>query len=219
MKKILFIIGFSTTGKSSINRNCGIEYASLIDTDEIISKKYNPEEPHIYNIFCGLSNNITGDRSKAISFIENEETIIARNIKTITEDNSSNKIIVSCGPFIVMRDCFTESVRELCGSHDVKIVLLEKSPSDVYEGLIERKNRIRKQIGTHPNFGCWDQDVTTTYDGASKSWVPLDRVNSIEKITAMIDIISVKYRELANNTFQWNEKTPICECVSRFFID
>ncbi len=218
MKKVLFVIGFSTTGKSSIGKNCHIiKEVSLIDTDLIVSEKYNKDNPHIYNIYCDLSDNITGSRINAIKFIENEEKEISKNLKNMVENNSMNKIIISCGPFIVTRDGFSSSLRWLRENHDVKVILLEKSPESVYDGLTERINHIRNNIGQHQNFGCWDEGVTMKYDSASKSWVPLDIITSIGNIKTIMDNVSVLYRKISDYSFQWNKKEEICKFVSDFF--
>ncbi len=217
-KKIILLVGFSTTGKSSIKTRCNLQDVALIDTDKLVSKVYNKDNPHIYNIYCEMSDNETGDRSRAIKFIEREESKIANTLSDISENELNDKLIFSCGPFIVTRLGFSSSLNELRKSNDVNVIHLKKDLDSVCEDLANRHDRFPEEIKKHKNFACWDQDVITKYDNNSKRWVR-DEENSIKNIEAIMSGVSPFYTEIADNEFYFNEDEKICGHIEKFFMD
>jgi hypothetical protein len=117
----------------------------------------------------------------------------------------------------VLSKHFFDSLDDLRRKHDVKVILLERSPESVYDGLTERIDRIRENIGDHPNFGCWDDGVTMKYDNTLKSWVSLERSISIRNIKTNMDHVSVVYKKSFDRAFQWDKNDHICEFVRDFF--
>ena len=168
----VILLGFSTTGKSSIikeikDRNIDKNFVT-IDTDKLVSKDY---DNHIYNIYLNLV--IGQDRVEAIKYIEKQEDEILDSIYY-----SSKPRIIAAGPMLPFRKAwrdFVERIGPIC-------IYLEKSPRCIYDGLIERRERhiANDLINKHPAFGSWDQDITTKFENGK--WILLPKRISISNI-------------------------------------
>ncbi|MEW6127708.1 MAG: hypothetical protein AB1757_11780 [Acidobacteriota bacterium] len=175
------LLGFSTTGKSTILKDFASRYSSYnletIDTDRRIpipDYAKTEEDAHIYTVFNQL---VKGqDRSKALRYIEKREREILNSLQP-----GKNPQIVAAGPALASREPewtkFTKRVNPVC-------FYLEKTAEEVYEGLLNRRNdkkKFPKKVRERADFGSWDEDVITEYENGK--WVEIPKVRAIANIT------------------------------------
>lgn len=146
MKQII-LIGFSTTGKSSLIKKIKNEIPTCsrisFDTDEEISRDFNDS---ISNIFYQLG------REKAL------QEIIIRENRIINELISKpDNLIIAAGPGIPMHEEF----KEYLSIKKPYVILLENSPEKIYENLINRRKRLYEKVNEEnlSRFGIWDIGV------------------------------------------------------------
>ena len=192
--KTVVILGFSTTGKSSIldyfreNFNNKVD---CLDTDSIVSKSYNN---HIYNIFLELYETIDPiDRFRPINYIENAEDQL---LIELCKDTIKPRLIAA-GPFIPIRPNFKKFNDYVKPDY----YFLKTDPEKVYQGLMYRhKVQIEKGLDKYSHFGCWDHNVTKVYKNGKYEMLPKDK--AIENISRHLDSMQKIYKKLANtNTF------------------
>lgn len=199
MNRVIILFGFCTAGKSTILRvlkenlfKDGIDIKD-IDTDKRISeKKYGG---HIYNIYEKLYEN-EGDGEKnikvALDYIKNEEEKLLEKL-AIECSESKIPFIIAPGPFLVIRkpqwSDFCKTVNPVC-------YYLTLTPNEVYEGLINRRNKQLEfsEISKSECFGCWDVGVTTHY--VNGKYEELPKKQALENISNNMGVCK-KFEELS----------------------
>jgi len=101
-----------------------------------------------------------------------------------------------------------------CGRPKSKF--LEKSPQEVLDGLLERRNRHLQfpLCASDPGFGCWDEKVTTEYRHGQ--WVLVSRDRALENVRREMAGMVKIYEKLMvkrdgqpasqTHTFTWRER-------------
>lgn len=183
------LVGFSTAGKSHYLREICKHHDSefdFLDSDQFVSKNYGG---HIYNVFLELGH------EEAIKFIENKENEF---IDTVLMNNQRPQLIAA-GPFLVQRTNWPNFVKE----RKPYVIHINKIAEHIYDGLIKRKAEQKQNPqldSSSPNFGCWDKDVTTEFNG--RFYVDLSKSQAVENIQKLLDIINPKYIEYRNVKFE-----------------
>jgi shikimate kinase len=96
LMKCVLLIGFSTTGKSTILRDFHTQHGETLETldsDTLISQ---PDGGHIYNIFLRYRQG--SSTAAAIGTIENREREFLRTIMPTTK-----RLLIASGPFLPIR--------------------------------------------------------------------------------------------------------------------
>lgn len=193
------LLGFSTTGKSTILQSLQKVHGGAIETvdsDQRISADF---DGHIYNIFLRCRNG--ADTTPAIRLIEQGER------RFLGEVNPGKKpLLMAAGLFLPTREPewrqFLERVHPVC-------FYLQKEPEDVLQGLRQRRihHSENPELAHNSGFGCWDQDVTTEYrDG---KWAPIEDDNrALENVRRHMGGVANIYERcsVSNHTFTWSER-------------
>jgi len=183
------LLGFSTAGKSTILRRFGEKYSEQelfrIDTDQRVAMDYidpNDGKAHMYEVF--LKRLDGSNRDHALSYIHTRERVTLNWMR-----NDGRPRLIAAGPFLPMREPeWSDFVRR---EHPV-CFLLDLTPEEVYQGLINRRTRHEEQrINNRVGFGCWDDGVTTTYNGSE--WVLLPAAEAMEKINRLLTNATSRY--------------------------
>jgi shikimate kinase len=192
----IVLLGFSTTGKSSILRDFKEEFEDAIDTidsDAWLAKDY---DSHIYNVYLRLRKE--QDTRPAIDFIAQRER------EFLTSMNPCEKpTLLAAGPFLSSHgqewSRFLERVNPIC-------FYLEKEAEHVLCGLLERhyRHRQKPQIAEDPGFGCWDEGSTT--DFSEDRWVLLPWKQALENTRNNMAGVIDGYLTVAKETFTWWER-------------
>jgi hypothetical protein len=194
--KCVVLLGFSTTGKSSILRDFREHYGGAVDTldsDEQISQ---PDGGHIYNVYLRFRDG--RDTAPSIQAIEGREREFLR-----TAGPAAKPLLMASGPFLPIRTPeWAGFVARVCPV----FFYLQKSAEDVLAGLLLRRARQLqdRQLSDDAGFGCWDQDVTTEYrDGR---WVEVGRDQALENVRRNMAEMVASYERLATQSFTWQER-------------
>lgn len=197
--KCVVLLGFSTTGKSTILRHFREHHGEALETLDSDTQISQPDGGHIYNIFLRYRQG--GSTAAAISTIENRERELLRTVMPTT-----NQMLIASGPSLPIRQpdwrYFLDRVCPVC-------FYLDKEPEDVLDGLLWRRTQHLKDtaLASNPGFGCWDQGVTTEYSDGR--WVELDRDRALANVRSIMSCMVQIYRDLATRTFTWHERqTP-----------
>ncbi len=176
MKKTILLIGFSTTGKSSLLKRAQKKAENpdsilTVDTDSIISEPYGGS---IADIFYKYG------RHKALEIIEKVECDFLQSFKASPLKPS----IIAAGPAIPIRSpYYDEFIRRI----QPEIILLEKSAEEIYQSLQERSHRMKeeqKEKHQRPDFGIWDIGVMTRVQG--DEIVPETKEKAIKNIQTQL---------------------------------
>lgn len=191
--KSIVLLGFSTTGKSTIINRFIKDYGNrltAIDSDKEVSKQY---DGHIYNLFLSLR--MGTSTRHALDEIATRERDFLRNV-----DNGDRPLLVAAGPAVPSRDPewhdFVTRLRPCC-------LYLKKTAEDVLDGLRNRRDQHSSDPGlaSDPGFGCWDNDVTTQpQDG---KWVLVDTRKALANIRRHMQPLAVLYEQYSSQTFCW----------------
>lgn len=185
MGKTILLIGFSTTGKSTLlkraQKKAGDRDSIItLDTDKILSA---PHGGSIADIFYKFG------REGALKIIEAGEHDFLQNFKA----SPLKLTIIAAGPAIPTRlpsyDGFIQRIHP-------EIILLEKSAGEIYKSLQDRIHRMKeKQKEKHhrPDFGIWDIGVMTrTLEGKI---IPETKDKAIENIQRHLSQNNEYYRK------------------------
>lgn len=193
--KCVSLLGFSTTGKSSILRDFN-QYRSdidVLDSDEQISKE---ENGHIYCVFLRYREG--QNTNPSLFTIERREREFLMEITPTTRP-----LLLACGPFLPIREPewtdFVGRIKPIC-------FYLQKSAEEVLRGLLERRARHKQdpQLSADPGFGCWDQGITTEFrDGR---WIEIDHETALENIRRNMANILPFYERYSAQIFTWQER-------------
>jgi shikimate kinase len=194
--KCAVLLGFSTTGKSSILRDFRAHHGNAIDTLDSDEQVSQPNGGHIYNVYLHFRDG--PNTATSIQAIEGREREFLR-----TAGVTVKPLLLASGPFLPIRQpewsAFVARVRPV-------FIYLQKSPEDVLNGLLERRTRQLEDpvLASNPGFGCWDQGVTTEYhDGR---WIEIDHDQALQNVRRNMAGMVAIYRQLASQTFTWQER-------------
>jgi shikimate kinase len=185
---VAVLIGFSTTGKSTVSR----AFASLAnagtmdihDTDKMIGAYHGG---HIYNAYLSLVRNDV--RKEALDDIDKRETDFFNSFAPV------KPTLVVAGPNLVLREPawenFLKKIKHCC-------FYLTINPLEVYDGLMHRYVEEHATVGTHRAFGSWNDGMTTKYE--KSRWVLVDKITAIKNIESnMKEQVSLYERASSNN--------------------
>lgn len=188
------LIGFSTTGKSTYLKKIkdGLsDSISDFDSDEFLSREY---DGHVYNIFMKLGR-------EAIKYIESKEEEFLRFVTAYSDKPQ----LIAAGPFLVQRK---EEWDRFVNERNPYIIHLNKSVESIYEWLIKRREKHKGELDvSNPNFGSWDDGVTTELLNGKYQDLPKSR--SLENIKGHLDAITPVYENYRDAVFDsdtlWND--------------
>jgi shikimate kinase len=152
----VLLIGFSTTGKSSMLKGLKTEINSdieLLDSDYEISRLYNH---HIYGLF--LDNHKKDDpenRQEIMDEISSSEDFFLKHLMQL-----SKTYIAALGPNIHTRTSWENYYTK----ENHFIIFLKANVESVYKGLIRREDDLFNAHGNSPAFGNWNQGVIRIYN-------------------------------------------------------
>lgn len=183
----IILIGFSTTGKSSLIKKIKEDLPACLrisfDTDKAISKDFNGS---ISNIFYQLG------REKALSEISRRESQIIQEL-TYSQDN----LIIAAGPGIP----FHENFKNYLLIKKPHVILLENSPENIYENLKKRRKDLQKKLeNPRSDFGIWDIGVMTDENN-----IEYDKETAVTKIVNLLKQRDPVYKSFANFIFNTSE--------------
>ncbi len=182
----IILIGFSTTGKSHFaKRLCEINpfEINFQDSDKFAAKEY---DNHIYNIFMALGHD------RAIEYITKKEQEFIKNLA----NKEMLPTLVAAGPFLVIRGGWDN----YCKVYNPYIIYLKKRPETVYADLISRKEKQKMELDiSNPNFGCWDEGVTT--EKINGKYYDIDAEKALLNIKNLINSVDGIYKKYSCVTF------------------
>jgi shikimate kinase len=166
--RTIVLIGLSCVGKSTIAEMVKSRIdVEVVDSDAIVSE---PSGGNIYKIF------LEHGRKDALKIIESRERQFLRGFTPLTD----RPCLVAAGPALVSREPewseFVERVQP-------QFVYLYQRPDQVLTGLRRRRSGHLEDgsIAEHPNFGCWDEMVTTAPTGDGR-WEEVDDETALVNI-------------------------------------
>ena|ERR1035437_1304456 len=190
------LLGFSTTGKSSILRDFRERHGEAVDTLDSDEQVSQPDGGHVYNVFRRFR--AGPNTAPSIQVIERREREFLRTARP-----AAKPLLLASGPFLPIREPewsgFVDRVRPV-------FFYLQKSPEEVLEGLLERRRRHSQDrpLAQDPGFGCWDQDVITAYRNGR--WVEVPRGQALENVRKHMAGMVAIYERLAAQTVAWQER-------------
>jgi shikimate kinase len=180
------LVGFSTTGKSTILRKIDDRPGGLvntIDTDQLVARDFSG---HIFNIYLEL---VEGkDRSKALRYIEMREEDMLASLEV-----GLNPSLIAAGPSLPIR----KNWEVFCARLNPTCIFLNKSPEQIFEGLMKRRatHEKNKSIVESAAFGSWDEDLTTVF--CNGKWVLVTRGEAVRNIQKHLNQRLGLYRRCA----------------------
>jgi hypothetical protein len=214
------LVGFSTSGKSTIVKRLEEKYAAqglvAIDTDKRVAMGYVDErdgDAHIYELFF---QRLDGRNTKgALDYIEARQRVILNWIIysarwTETGETSRDRgtpRLIAAGPFLPMMPEWSDFVRR----KPPTIFLLDLTSEEVYDGLMKRRERHEEMgISKRPGFGCWDEGVLTTHDNGQ--WVLLPKEVALEKIKTLLARAVMRYKQYCGDrVYKARDETALAE--------
>ena len=196
--KCVVLLGFSTTGKSSLLGGLRKTHASSIDTidsDKEIAKK---DGGNIYRVFYNFYDADTGSTERALREVENREKEFVQ-----TAGPQTKPLLLAAGPCLPSRanwDAFMNRVHPVC-------FYLEKPAQAVLEDLLKRRQRHQAdpKIANVHGFGCWDNDVTTRFQDGE--WVLLPEEEALENVVRHMDGVISFYKKYMTTCYGWDDRT------------
>ncbi|MFM9952190.1 MAG: hypothetical protein ACKV1O_29940 [Saprospiraceae bacterium] len=196
----VILIGFSTTGKSTIRRKINVPIGvESLDSDEEISKDYNS---HIYNLFIENHNNEDPiKRTELMDKISHNEDLFIAYLK-----ETSKPYIAALGPNIHTRSNWNNYYV----TQKPFTIFLKADVDTVYRGLIDREDKIISKFPNHPAFGNWNHGVIREYNPKTNRYERLSEEFSKRNIAKLIVVNEERYSEIADLTvdatsmFNWH---------------
>lgn len=200
----IILIGFSTTGKSSILklkelRDKLSNDVQLIDSDSEISKDY---DHHIYNLF--IQNHISNDpihRNALLNTISSKEEMFIHSLK-----ENKSPYIAALGPNIHIRSNWQQYFLFA----KPYTIFLKANAESVFEGLKRREEQLVQELSKNPAFGNWNHGVIRQYNIETAKYELLSKEQSIDNIKKLIKVNEDYYSQIANITieatklFEWH---------------
>jgi len=195
--KCVLLLGYSTTGKSTILCDFREKYAEAIETVDSDSEISKEDGGHIYNVFLRFVEG--SDTGPALREIERRERQFLERVGPNTRP-----LLIAAGPCLPIREPewreFVQRVQPIC-------FYLQKPPEKVLQGLRDRhaKHLRNEQLAGRPGFGCWDQDLTT--ECRNGRWVEVDdSERALQNVRANMQGMVRLYERLASQTFLWEDR-------------
>ncbi len=192
MRQII-LIGFSTTGKSTLINKIVNQFPQREkhDTDIEIAKDFGGSIANIY-----YSNPVLEHTYKQIQSLE-EKILQALKLR-------NDNLIIAAGPAIPFKESFSDYVI----NKNPHVVLLEKPASEIYKSLLDRRNDMKKNPKhQRPDFGIWDINVMVNED-----LVEYSKEQAIQKIQLLLEERRDGYNKYAtlklNSIDIFNENLP-----------
>jgi shikimate kinase len=189
MKQII-LIGFSTTGKTTLARKIAKRFPnrSLYDTDKVISEPFGGSVSDIYYAHPNVEDThrvISGEEKKTLMRLKSE----------------ANNLIIAAGPGIPLHE---EDFMAYVKSKSPIVVLLNQPAEKIYTALCERRERYREDAKhSRPDFGIWDLGIMVERDG--DTIFEIDKQKAIENISRALDERAVAYKKFATLSFDCAE--------------
>ncbi len=199
----IILIGFSTTGKSTILKELKEVVSSdvmLIDSDKEISKNY---DNRIYNLF--IQNHDKFDpiqRFKIMSEISTKENLFIEELNF-----RKGNYIVALGPNVHTRSNwknYFETTRPF-------IIFLKANAFSVLECLKFREKDLIREFGSPPAFGNWNHGVIREYNELTGDYQLLSNEISLKNISNLLKVNEDYYEQIADYTieatklFEWHK--------------
>jgi len=187
----VILIGFSTTGKSTIRRKINVPSGvESLSSDEEISKDYSSR---IYKLFIE-NHNIEDpvDRINILNEISNNENLFIKYLMETTKP-----YIAALGPNIHTRSNWGEYYTN-CKPFTI---FLEADVDTVYNGLIHREENIIsefRELQNHPAFGNWNHGVIREYNPNTNRYERLPEAASKGNIASLIKVNEERYFPISN---------------------
>ncbi|MEP7128367.1 MAG: shikimate kinase [Chitinophagales bacterium] len=192
----ILLMGFSTTGKSSILEELKKEIGDsvkYIDSDSEISKNYNN---HIFRLFIDKHTDEDPENRKDImDEISNGENSFLKNLTEFQD-----AYIAALGPNVHIRSNWNEYYSKTKSY----VIFLKADVDTVYQGLIRREDKLYPQFENNPAFGNWNQGVIRRYNPKTKLYERLSENEAKRNISQLIDVNENQYSKFANSTFNAN---------------
>lgn len=204
MEKTIILIGFSTTGKSSLIRKIkkvkGENSILTLDTDEEISKSYGGSISDIFYKFR---------RDNALNIIKSAENDFLRNYRP----SHSKPTIIAAGPSIPCR----EDYEGFIGRIQPEIIYLHKnSAEEIYKSFLERIETMKmkdKDKHNNPKFGIWDIGVMTDFQNGKIIQISKEKaIENIEKLLRQNEQYYTRYpsQKIATElVFEKDDELPL----------
>jgi shikimate kinase len=180
MRQII-LIGFSTTGKSTLIKKIADKFPrwSKFDTDKEIAKDFGFSIANIYYAHKNLA-----DTHKLI--LGKEEAVLNALTK------ASNNLIIAGGPGLPFRPAFANYI-EVKKPH---VVLIERPAEEIYQSLLDRRNDMKsKPEHQRPDFGIWDLDIMVKRENGIL--VDYSKSEAIDKIISALNQRQGSYNKFA----------------------
>lgn len=165
MKRLLLLIGFSCTGKTSLGRAAFGE--EVLDSDDELLEWINKEKTESFRHICEIY--MKPGRDGAISLIEEaEKALIAKWVA------DPRKMIISLGPGFPIRDNW-QQLRAIS-----YVVLFRRSPQGIYDSLKDRREKIFECCPKARDHDYWDVGVIVD---ENKAELPKEQaLNNIQQL-------------------------------------
>lgn len=181
------LVGMSTTGKSNLGERCKNDKSGplagfeIIDSDNWVASKLlgDAGKPAIARVYLTL-----GREQGLKKIIDTEEEFLQEYT------TKPAKAIFALGPGMGLRKNWVSFAKS------VKLVLLEKSASEIYSGLVARRNDLLAKLkSNYPNlaldhFGCWDVDVMV-----DATLAELSEPDAIAAISRLMNVMLPPYQD------------------------
>lgn len=178
----IVLLGFSTAGKSHFKEKIGENNPdiSTADSDKFVAKEYG----NIYSIYNTLG------YCEAINYITKKEEEFLSSI------NMADKLLIAAGPFLVNHKAAFNSFNE---KFKPEYFYLKRSPENIYQDLIKRHERQKKDshLFNNPNFACWDVGVTVEKVGDKIQLI--DNKEAINNIIGLLKTVETDYMNFSKN--------------------
>lgn len=175
MSRTVVVLGYSTSGKSTIGKSVrkrwadgsnGLEYR---DSDEEIGKQCGG---NIYRCY------LDRDYRAALAFIENQERVF---LKTLID--SRPPCLVVAGPNLPLREpewsAFLTKVKPIAYHFTI-------TPELCYARLLGRQEKIATEHGEDKRCGSWNLGSLCDWDMVSKRYVPVEPQIAIARLQKLM---------------------------------
>jgi shikimate kinase len=190
----IILLGFSTTGKSSIIKEIKTRIdeskIKLCDSDKFISSRYSG---HIYELY--LDNFEENDpilRTKVTNLINQLENQFLDQLI-----GYAGTYICAFGPNIHIRNNFDKYFL----SHKPLTIFFKADLDTVYKSLIRRESDHSEVVGNKKGFACWNQGVTRFFNFKTGLYESLSEHESKVKIKELIQINENQYSKYCDYEF------------------
>lgn len=190
----IILMGFSTTGKSTILKELKKVVSSniiLIDSDKEISKNYSER---ICNLF--IQNHDKFDpiqRFKIMSEISTKENLFIEELNLL-----KGNYIVALGPNVHIRSNW----KNYFETKKPFIIFLKANACSVLEGLKFREKKLFHEFGRHPAFGNWNHGVIREYNKATGDYQLLSDDISLYNISNLMKVNEDYYEQISDYTLE-----------------